>query len=57
MDTALESKVQCEAMTLASTYTPAHRCLNRHGVQGVGGRHLCAHHRSGAGPRPFRRGD
>lgn len=36
---------QCEAWTLASTYTLAHRCLKTSGLKKVGKRWLCAHHR------------
>ncbi|MFA6316160.1 MAG: hypothetical protein WC943_01985 [Elusimicrobiota bacterium] len=36
---------QCDAMTLRSTYTAAHRCLKKTGVRKVGKKNLCAHHR------------
>jgi len=39
-------KKQCEATTLASAYTEAHRCLKSHGVKKTGERQLCAHHRA-----------
>jgi len=35
---------QCDATTIASTYSDSHRCLKRHGLKKVGRRILCAHH-------------
>ena len=37
---------QCEATTRASTYADTHRCLKKHGIERVGGRYLCAHHKN-----------
>lgn len=37
---------QCDATTGASTYSDAHRCLKRHGIEKTGEKNLCAHHRS-----------
>lgn len=34
---------QCEATTLASTYSTAHRCLKKR-VKKTGKKSLCAHH-------------
>lgn len=42
---------QCEAVTLASTYSDAHRCLKRRGVKKTGKRRLCAHHQAMAARR------
>jgi hypothetical protein len=39
-------KKQCEAVTLASTYTSAHRCLKTQGIKKTGRLCLCAHHRA-----------
>ena len=39
-------KKQCEATTLTSTYSQAHRCLKNKGVKQVGKRKLCAHHQT-----------
>lgn len=36
---------QCEAMTVASTYTAAHRCLKMGKWKRIGARRLCTHHR------------
>lgn len=37
---------RCEALTLHSTYSDAHRCSKRDsGVRKVGRNFLCAHHR------------
>lgn len=38
---------QCDATTLATTYSHPHRCSKVHGLRRVGGRVLCAHHRPG----------
>ncbi len=38
--------MQCQAMTLASTYSTAHRCLKTNGVKKTGSKVLCAHHRT-----------
>jgi hypothetical protein len=37
---------QCDALTLASTYSQAHRCLKLTDVKKVGKLTLCAHHRA-----------
>ncbi|MBI5209951.1 MAG: hypothetical protein HY927_08265 [Elusimicrobia bacterium] len=37
---------QCDATTLPSTYTTAHRCLKKAGVKKVGKKNLCTHHRA-----------
>ncbi|MCX5795655.1 MAG: hypothetical protein NTY77_09195 [Elusimicrobia bacterium] len=37
---------QCEAQTLASTYSEAHRCLKSSGLKKIGKRTLCVHHRT-----------
>jgi hypothetical protein len=37
---------QCDATTLHSTYSRAHRCLKKTGVKNVGKKNLCLHHRS-----------
>ncbi|MDE1976565.1 MAG: hypothetical protein KGL04_08405 [Elusimicrobia bacterium] len=39
---------QCQAVTLAGTYSPSHRCLKRSGVLRQGAAYLCAHHRAPA---------
>jgi hypothetical protein len=39
---------QCDAITLASTYTVSHRCLKINGVRKTGKKNLCAHHRTQA---------
>ncbi|UPT72803.1 MAG: hypothetical protein M0D55_12825 [Elusimicrobiota bacterium] len=39
-------KKQCDAVTPASTYTEAHRCLKKSGLKKSGKRRLCAHHKS-----------
>ncbi|MBI4346738.1 MAG: hypothetical protein HY553_07770 [Elusimicrobia bacterium] len=39
-------KTQCEAMTSASTYSEAHRCLKPAVLRKAGKRLLCAHHRN-----------
>jgi len=39
-------KMQCEAITLVSTYSEAHRCFNKRGIKKVGKRHLCANHKN-----------
>lgn len=39
---------QCDAMTLASTYSQAHRCLKTKGLKVVKRRRLCSHHRARA---------
>jgi hypothetical protein len=41
-------KNQCEATTLATTYSAAHQCLKNKGVKKEGKRRLCAHHRAAA---------
>ena len=38
-------KMQCEAVTLVSTYSESHRCLKTKGILKTGQRRLCAHHR------------
>ncbi len=43
-----KSVCQCQAVTLANTYAPSHRCLKRNGLQRVGGAYLCSHHRAAA---------
>lgn len=35
---------QCEATTLASSYSEAHQCLKTAGVKSAGKSRLCAHH-------------
>mgnify|MGYP001594481362 CR=1 FL=1 len=40
---------QCDATTLHSTYSVAHRCLKKTGVRNVGKKNLCLHHRAMAG--------
>lgn len=45
------TKNQCEAMTLASTYAAAHRCLKK--GKKVGARRLCAHHQQQAGKESY----
>ncbi|MBI3553353.1 MAG: hypothetical protein HY077_12735 [Elusimicrobia bacterium] len=35
---------QCQAVTLASSYTHAHQCLKTAGLKRSGKRILCAHH-------------
>jgi hypothetical protein len=42
---------QCDATTLVSTYSSAHRCLKKSGIQKVGARFLCAHHRKHGAPK------
>lgn len=37
---------QCEALTLASSYSAAHRCLKVRGIKKMGPLQLCSHHRS-----------
>jgi hypothetical protein len=37
---------RCDALTLSSTYSAAHRCLKRTGVRKVGKKNLCTHHRA-----------
>ena len=37
---------QCDAKTLSSTYSDAHRCLKSTGLKKVGKRSLCMHHRT-----------
>jgi len=37
---------QCDAKTLPSTYSEAHRCLKSTGLKKIGKRYLCTHHRS-----------
>jgi hypothetical protein len=37
--------MQCEATTLTSTYSSAHRCLKVRGVKKVASSMLCLHHR------------
>jgi hypothetical protein len=39
-------KNQCEAVTLASTYSQSHRCLKKAGIKRLGKRRLCLHHRN-----------
>lgn len=39
-------KEQCEAVTQASTYSEAHRCLKKGTAAKAGRRILCAHHRT-----------
>ncbi|MBI5625102.1 MAG: hypothetical protein HY924_15100 [Elusimicrobia bacterium] len=46
---------QCDAVTLASTYAAAHRCLKKTGVRKIGKRNLCAHHRTGRASKPAAR--
>lgn len=46
---------QCEAITLPTTYAPAHRCLKTHNLVKVQGRTVCPHHRRALPPpRPKR---
>ncbi len=40
---------QCQALTLAGTYSPSHRCLKRSGLRKIGAILLCTHHRALAG--------
>jgi hypothetical protein len=50
--------MQCDAITLASTYSAPHRCLKTKGLVTVKKRRLCPHHRSApadAQPVPRRR--
>ncbi len=37
-------KNQCEAVTLAGTYSDAHRCLKKTDLRRPGNKSLCAHH-------------
>jgi|GEM_PF-4738284 len=37
---------QCDAQTLPSTYSEAHRCLKSTGLKRIGKRTLCMHHRT-----------
>lgn len=37
---------QCQAVTIASTYSASHRCLKRSGIRKVGVLFLCTHHRN-----------
>lgn len=37
---------QCDAKTLTSSYSEAHRCLKNSGLKKVGDRLLCGHHRT-----------
>ncbi len=37
---------QCEATTLASTYSLSHRCLKTRGIKRVGALRLCPHHQA-----------
>lgn len=37
---------QCEAITLPSSYSEAHRCLKTSGVKKSGRKYLCAHHQT-----------
>ena len=37
---------RCDATTLASTYSEAHRCLKGTGLKRIGKRTLCMHHRT-----------
>jgi hypothetical protein len=37
---------QCEAVTVASTYSAVHRCLKRSVGPKAGKRRLCRHHKS-----------
>lgn len=43
---------QCEAVTVASTYSSAHRCLKRSVDPKSGKRRLCRHHKSMAARKP-----
>jgi GTP cyclohydrolase I len=43
-----QSHRQCQAVTVASTYSASHRCLKQHGVQRSGASYLCSHHRAAA---------
>jgi hypothetical protein len=40
---------QCQAVTVAGTYSAAHRCLKRGGLRRKGSLQLCAHHFAAAG--------
>lgn len=42
---------QCQALTVANTYSPSHRCLKRQGLRKVGALYLCSHHRAAARAR------
>ena len=42
---------QCDAQTLASTYSDAHRCLKSTGLKRIGKRTLCMHHRTMSGKK------
>ena len=37
---------QCDATTLASSYSSAHPCLKKNGIKKVGKKRFCAHHRA-----------
>ena len=37
---------QCDAQTLPSTYSAAHRCLKSTGLKKIGKHYLCGHHRT-----------
>jgi hypothetical protein len=39
-------KNQCEAVTQASTYSAAHRCLKARAAKNAGTRKLCVHHQN-----------
>lgn len=40
------SRRQCQAVTLASSYSSSHRCLKRNNVHKAGAAYLCSHHRA-----------
>lgn len=41
-----KSRRQCQAVTLAGTYSSSHRCLKRNNVHKAGAAFLCSHHRA-----------
>lgn len=41
-----KSRRQCQAVTLAGTYSTSHRCLKRNNVLKAGAAYLCSHHRA-----------
>ena len=44
-------KNQCEAITVASTYSASHRCLKKKAGSKVGKQSLCNHHKTAADTR------
>jgi hypothetical protein len=41
-----KSRRQCQAVTLAGTYSSSHRCLKNTNVHKAGAAYLCPHHRA-----------